>query len=398
LAYGVFGTLLFAFLIRYFRTKNWINLIISSVFLLLIALTHHLTFVSIMGILVLFGIVQLYIVVVEKKLVVKVWCWKFLAGFVVAGLIGLSIYLSAKFYGATIMKYADGFFSSNPALQNQYLNKAVEWSDYNLFSGNAIWFLGMFGLLFLIVTTFKQRTEVSAKQLVLVWFLFFFAMSRFSASALPARFARELAPPLIVAIGFLLNYIFNLNSLRIHRYKLIFGYGVLGFLIITNSALYTGVARIPESFSNMVWFWQKDQDKLDYINAHVPAKYQILYNPAANLYMPIKAPSNFVPIKLDKEQFNVVTTTSLSHYVYTPVTAKRAKTLTGYPKLMYDLHIKYAEPKYMYIDVKPPSNPDEKAYPRYSNFNAYNKVLDDLGLSGEIVKQFSDGSRLIRMY
>lgn len=398
LAYGVFSVLLFAFIIRYLRTKNWTNLIFASIFLLLVALTHHLTFISILLILFVFGLVQLYIIIVEKKLNMKFWCWKTLASLVILVLVGLSVYLAVKFYGSTILKYANGFLSNSPALRDQYLNLVPNWPDYAQTSGSVVWYVGLLGLLYMLITTFKDRREVGTKQLVLIWFLFFFAFSRFAATGLPARFARELAPPLVICIGFLLNNVLNSNPLRIHRYKLIFGYGVVGFLIITNSVLFMGPAQIPESFGNMIWFWQKDQDKLNFISSHVPTNYQVLYNPAANLYTPIKATSNFVPLTLTKDQLQIVKTTNVVSYIYQPVSAKKAKTLTGYAKLIYDLHAQYTEPKYIFLDVKPPSNPSEVTYPHYANFDAYNKVLDDLSQSGEIVKKFPDGSRLVKMY
>jgi len=398
LAYGVFAVLLFAFILRYLRTKQWYNLIIASLFLLAIALTHHLTFVSVLTILIVFGLVQLYILIAEKRLDLKFKSWKFLAGIFALAIFGLSVYLAYKFYGPIILKYADGLFSSKPALSNQYLNKAVDYQDYILFTGDTVWYLGLFGLLFVVVTTFKTRTEIAAKQLVLIWILFFFLMSRLSASALPARFARELAPAFAVSIAFLLNYIFNLNGMRTHNYKSILGFGIIGFMIVTNSALFTGLAKVPESFTNMIWFWPKDQAKIDYIQGKTQA--QVLYNPYADLYMAVKAPENFVPLKLSKDQVSLTQDEKIAHYTYEPISSKskKGKALTGYPKMINDLSQEYKNYKFIFIDVKPPSNPDEKTYPRYSGYSVYNSVLDDLASTGTLVKEFPDGSRLIRMF
>lgn len=396
LAYGVFAILMFAFIFRYLRTKLWYNLIIASLFLLAIAVTHHLTFVSVLSILAIFGLIQLYILITEKKLGGKIWSWKTLSVLVALIILGLSVFIALKFYGPTIAKYADGLFSNKPALNNQYLNKAVDYPDYILFTGDTVWYLGLFGLLFVVTTTFKARKEIAAKQLVIVWVLFFFLMSRLSGSALPARFARELAPALAVCIAFLLNYIFNLNGMRTHNYKAILGFGIIGFMIVTNSALFSGLARLPDSFTNMVWFLPKDQDKLDYLTAKT--QLGILYNPYANLYMPIKVPDNFVPIKLTKDQVTLTETAKIAHYTYTPVSAKKAKNLTGYPKMINDLSLEYKNVKFIFIDVKPPTNPDEKTYPRYAGFNVYNSVLDDLASTGQVIKEFDDGSRLIKMF
>lgn len=396
LAYGVFAILMFAFLLRYLRTKQWYNLIIASLFLLSIALTHHLTFVSVLSILIIFSLVQIYILIAEKKLVLKFWGWKFLAGFITLIILGISIYLTYKFYGPTILRYLDGLFSSKPAINDQYLNQTVDYPVYIAFTGSTVWYLGLLGLFFVVVTTFKTRSEIAAKQLVIVWILFFFLMSRLSASALPARFARELAPAFAVCIAFLLNYIFNLNGMRIHNYKSILGFGIIGFMIVTNSALYTGIAKIPESFSHMIWFWQKDQDKIDYLK--VKTTQNILYNPYANLYMPIKVPDNFIPLKLTKDRVKLTQEEKIAHYTYTPLSSKKAKSLKGYPKMINDLSLQYKNIKFIFLDVKPPSNPDENTYPRYAGFSVYNSVLDDLASSGKVVKEFDDGSRLVKMF
>ena len=47
------------------------------------------------------------------------------------------------------------------------------------------------------------------------------------------------------------------------------GYGLIGYLIIINSPLYTGLAKLPESFTDRVRFWPKDQEKIDYLSEKV---------------------------------------------------------------------------------------------------------------------------------
>ena len=227
-------------------------------------------------------------------------------------------------------------------------------------------------------------------------------MSRLGATGFPARFARELAPALTVCIGFLLNYIFNLNSLRIHRYKMIFGYGLIGFLIITNSAIYVGPARIPDSFKLMVWFLPKDQEILNFINSNVQIRYQILYNPFANLYIPIKTTDNWNPILLDSDQLALAQMTykndNYHYHGYENLSLASRKKLTGYEKMIYDLSKQYGNYKYVYVGNLPPSNPDPTVYPKYAQFDIYKKVLYDLSSNGDLVKKFSDGSLLIKMY
>ena len=71
---------------------------------------------------------------------------------------------------------------------------------------------------------------------------------------MPARFARELALPLVLATAFLFEYLLDLNPYRI-RMGQILAAGLLGYLMIINSSLYTGPDKIPETYSQQVWFW-----------------------------------------------------------------------------------------------------------------------------------------------
>ena len=401
LGYGVFGILLMAFVLRFIKTKKWIDLIIASILLVLLALTHHLSFVSILIILCLFGVVQLYVAIIEKRFKNITWSWQLFSASIVTLCVIFSLYLSFKFYGPVILKFVNGFFNNNPAVQDKYLNLLPNWSDYPLWAGNTIWYLGIFGLLFVMISSFSDRKEAIAKQLVLVWLGFYFLMSRFDSSGLPARFARELAPPLTICIGFLMNYIFNINSLRIHRYKLVFGYGLMALLIVSNSALYTGPAKIPDSFDLMIWFTQSDQQDINDVNNSVPKGENILYNPYANLYFPIKASPSFYPIGLSDSQFAIADKAHDNkddHYdSFLPLSAKRRTQLKGYDKLIYDLSRQYKNYKYIFVGVKPASNPDPKVYPHYAYYEIYNKVLDDLANNGDLVKKFPDGSRLYIM-
>lgn len=396
LAYGVFAILMFAFLIRYLNHKKIINLAYASILFLAIAVVHHFSFVNILAILVIFSLFPLYSFIFERKMVVKFGWWQFIIGFIVAGIIGTGLYFAVKFYGPLIMKFADGFISNKSALSNNYLNTALDYPEYISVTGPVVWYFGLIGLFYMFISSFKAGPQARVKQLVVIWVIYFFLMSRFGASALPARFAREIAPALIVAIGFLLNYMVNLNSLRFKGYKIAIGFGLLGFVLVTNSFLMTGPARIPESFSNMIWFWPKDQAKIDYINERT--SYEVLYNPYANLYMPIKAPANFKSLSLTNDELKIVKETKIEHYSYVYISSKKAKTLKGYEKLIYDLRQQNAQVKYILLDVKPPSNPDPKVYPKYAEFEAFNKVLDDLADSGTVVKKFDDGSRLVKMY
>jgi len=397
-AYGFLTLMMIAFLLRFFRTQKIVNAVAASLFFLAIAITHNFTFVNVAAIMLIFGLIQLYIMIVQKKFKIKFWGWQALIGLFIAAIVYFSLFYAVKLYGPLIMKFADGFIANKPAVTSTYLNQPIDYAEYPLFNGYLVWYLGVVGVLYLIISNFKTGLEARAKQLVLVWVLYFFIMSRFGASGLPARFARELAPALIVAIGFLINYIAANNPLKVQGYKVALGYGLIGFLVVMNSWFYTGPAKLPFAFNQMIWFWPKDQQKLDYITSHVPATSRVIYNPYADLFIPIKATPNFFPLRLTDDQVEIAQTTKVDHYAFKRLSAKEFKSLGGYKKMIYILQTEvYTAPDYIFIDVKPPSDPDEKAYPRYAGYDVYNKVIVDISDEGTLVKEFPDGSKLVRM-
>lgn len=404
LAYGVLGILMFGFIIRFLKTKRYINLIISSLLLLAIALIHHFTFINILLILLVFFLIQGVSLIAGKKIQAKIWCWQFFAGLIAFMIMAVTLYFSIKFYGDTILKFANGFISNTPALKNEYLNEPLNFNEYATLAGELVWFLGLGGLFYLLISSFKAGPEAKAKQLVLIWIAYFFIMSRLDATALPARFARELAPALVVAIAFLLNYLLNLNPQKIRGYRVFLGYGLVGFMIITNSLLYTGIAKVPNSFNDMIWFWPNDQEKIDKIHDILDndlddqSSRRVLYNPYANLYIPIKADNGFMPLKLTPEEIKLAEENLDTAYDYIPLSSKKIKELTGYPKMIHDLREEHNKIQFIFIDVKPPSNPSEKVYPRYSGYDVYKKVMTDMVDSGTAIEKFSDGSRLYQMF
>lgn len=399
LSYGFFGILLFAFIIRYFKNHKVYNLIIASFLMILIAFSHHFTFANILIILIIFGLLQLFYFFLDPQKKFKFW--GAITILIVIGLFSISIYFANRLYGSVIVNYANGFITNKPAMHNTYFNLPLTFSDYPDLAGPLVWYFGFFGLIYLVLTTFEKNEEVKTKQLVIVWFLVLFLLSRFSASGVPARFARELAPALVLCIGFLLNYVFNHNYFNYKKYQSILSFGLIGFLIITNSSLYAGLNKLPESFSRMVWFWPKDQDKINYLKETVSLDTEILYNPKANLFMPIKSTNKLVPIELSPEEKSQVTANLDKEFVESKISLKTksgfASGLTDYQKLIHDLRQKYEGEKYIFIDVKPPSDPDEKTYFHYAGFKENNKVLIDMASSGEVIHRFPDGAYLVKM-
>jgi len=384
LAYGVFGTLMFALLIRYFKTNRILNLIGVIILLILIALTHHFTFFNVGIILLVYSLINLGLIIYHRQFRLKHLLITF--GILVAALI--SYFIIQQFYGGIFDRFYQGLMTNEPAIKNAWLSKVVEYADYPVVNGNIIWYGGLLGLFYMLVSSFAHHEENKTKQLVIIWILYFYLLSRFSSAAVPARFARELAIPLGISLAFLLNYVINLNPLRQLNYKVLFGYFVIGFLIVTNSAFYSGIIRLPESFGNLIWFWPKDQDKINYLAKTIDQKEAILYNPKANLYFPIKTQNSLVELELSGKEEDLA-----QENLKKPSLTEKAQ----YKQMIESLKQKYANTAYIFIDVKPPSNPDEVLYFHYAGFSNYNKVLNDLASSGQIITTFPDGAKLVKI-
>jgi len=386
LAYGFFAVLLFAFLIRFFKTHRFANLAVAGVLLLLIAVTHHFTFFIVTAVLAVFGLVLLFsnrknldFILSRKNLGVSI------LGIL---LIILCIYFAFHFYGPVILSFAQGFLTSNPALKDTYLNLPVKLADYPSLMGPVVWYLGVAGLFYLIVSTFSEKKDIYTKLLIIVWIVVLYLLSRTSSVAVPGRFARELAVPLVIATGYLINYLLNLNVSLVSRINLVFGYGLLGYFIIMNSLLYTGIGALPNSFNEWVWFWPVDQEKIDYMTKNVSSQDPILFNPNANIYTPAKSTNSLIPLAMTKEQKTIVDSYLLN---------QNKANQKAYNDLVSNYEEEYPNISYIFIDVKPPSNPDPKTYPPYADFREKDTVLRAMAARGVVLQTFSDGAELVKL-
>lgn len=381
LAYGVFGVLLFAFLIRYFKTNHYINLILAGVFLVLIAFTHHLTFFGILGVLVIFGLWQFFKRLARSQRSVTT---KILMGTGILLLLTALFFILANIlYGGVAMQFIRGI---SQITGSAYLKITPDYGNYPEMSGGLLWFFGLAGLLYILVTTFSQREKAKTKELVIIWILLFFALSRMNSSGIPSRFAREVALPLTIAIAFLLEYLIELNPWRT-RFGQILAYALIGYLLITNSALYAGLGRIPDGFADQIWYLPIDQQKIDYLAESCPGG-TLLYNPSADPFFTIKARNTLIPLDLSSSEKSVVKV-----YLNSP---DRESSQADFKALIRDLKVKYQSADCLFDDVKPPGN-TSPVYPIFSDFEVNKAVLDNLATYGRETKVFEDTAKVYQM-
>lgn len=383
LAYGFFAMMLFAFLIRYLKTKNYINLIWSGLFLLLIALTHHFTFFNILGILTIFGILSFYIFLWRSSL--QSGRKAFLTVLSALFILAVGYLFASQFYGGLAERFIVDLFKQSSSIGNSYWAIAPKFSDYPDFVGPLVWYLGLAGLVFLLVISHKQKKDNQIKQLVIVWLLFFYILSRFGAVGIPGRFAREMALPLIVLIGYLLEYLIEKNPMQT-RLGQILGFGLIGYLILINSALYTGLGKIPDGFESLIWYWPVDQQKSDFLQANIPQGTKILYNFNSNLYLPVKTDSTLVALNLTTDQVLIA-----RQYLDIP---QDANVLKKYNQMISDLAQNHRDVNFIFDDVKPVGDTNEVVYYHYAGYRENKVVLESLAKNWTTTKSFADSATL----
>lgn len=385
LAYGVFGVFLFAFLIRYFKTGKWLNLLWSGLFLVLTGLTHHFTFFNLTAILAIFLLLQFYLALFRARISITK---KYLLGLgIILWLAALGYALAATVYSGIFLNSFIRFLSHLFATDNVYIKTPLDFNSYPSLVGNLVWYLGLAGLFYIIASMFFDRTQNKTKQLLIIWFLFFYLMSRLSSSGIPARFGRELALPLVVSSAFLLQYLLDLNP---HRTRLgqILATGVLGYLLVINSSLYTGPDKIPDTYNDQVWFWPIDQNKIDYLAANVPSNDIVLYDPAANLFFPVKSNNQKEALLLSEVEKNIV-----ARHLNFP---KSQVAKSAYDRMILQKLKQYRNITYILNDVQPPGNVNPTVYPLYAGYRENRQVLTDLATRYQIVKSFDDGAVLYK--
>lgn len=385
LAYGFFAVLLFAFLIRYYKTKSNYSLIYAGILLLAIALTHHFTFFNILGILVVFSLVQLTIYLIQSR---GKKDKKFLGVIsLVLMALGFSLLLANFLYGQNFVNIISSLFAGKSAVANLFLNQTLSYPEYPGLSGGLIWYLGVLGFFYLLSANFQSQTRAKTKQLVITWLLFFFLLSRLSLVGIPGRFARELALPLVVCIGFLFDYVLEQLPFK-NRLGQILALGLIGFVILMNSALYTNLDQITDPYRRYVWFQEIDQEKVNYLSQNVAQDTTILYNPNANLYLPVKTTNRLETVETTVAQKAIVT-----QYLNFP---KSGRVIDQYHNLLNEMQAKYGQTTYIFSDVKPDADTNETVYFHYKGYSENKKLLDDLGTNYQVIKVFDDGATLYK--
>jgi len=380
-AYGCFAVLLFAFLIRYFKTNKLINLLWAGIFLVLIALTHNFTFFNVFAILLIFGLWQLFLKIFRAKISLLKKIYLSFGSIIL--LLAISYVIISKIYGGMILPYLSSLITDTPT-KNSLIHLwavAPNYSDYPGMAGDLVWYLGLAGFFYVLLTSFTDKKDAKFKPLLIIWLLFFYLMSRFQAANFLPRFARELALPLTVFMAYLFDYLIEKNLNR-NRLGQILAFGLIGYLVIINSSLYTGLDQIPDTLGQHIFYSQLDQDKINWMAANIPQQTPILYNPWGNWFFPVRTENTVTPLALKPDQISIV-----NQYL---ANKNNPLAQTQYNALVREEENQFSDIEYIFDDM-PPVNMDPSWYHDYTQDKT---VLQSIETNYRLIKTFQDGATI----
>lgn len=385
LAYGFLTPLFFAFLFKYYKNKEYKNLIISTIILIIIFLTHHLTTVIVLSILFLL-IIALWFRRFLKLKKISVKDIFFLAGLFIA--IVFAYGLLSYLYNGLVSEFIGGLFGKTATINNTYFNKPLGMGEYKEVIGGFMWFLGIFSLVYLFLTGNHSQ---KLKYLIIIWFLVLFILSRFPNVSIPVRFARELAIPLTFSLAFLFNDIFDLQILT-SKIKKIIAYGLFFIILVFNSQFYIGVGSLPDSFTDQVWYWPVDQEKIDFLAKDYPGR-TVVINKNANPYTIVKIKNPAIYFSFTDQQLeNIKKYNNIDKYSNLDQEIIKNK----YQETIKELKNNYKN-DILLISEKSKGNSNEETYPCFQGYKIYNDMLKEISSEKKPIKKFSDGSTIIDM-
>lgn len=335
----------FTYFVESLREKPFVNSIYASIAFILLAFVHHLSFILMLAII----IVYLGVVFIDQHRTgnhlphfKRVGAFAFV-GIILSGGLGWYLFGKASFLPAI----ARIFNGSIPSFSNAYLSRPLALGEYSATLGPLVLVMGIVGFL-LIMNSTSPSLKPERKIFVLTWISVVVILSQLSIIGIPSRLARELAVPFALSGGVLANALVALARERWRKW-LTFGIIII-FITSQTTMLTTGPAHLPEGFSQMIWLYKKDLPKIAALNS-LPDGVSIVMTPVSPYY------NVLVPNK----KFVVSQTFDGSSYVF--------------------------------LGKKLNPVPDPIAYPYFANFDTIDTALRTIP-NTKIIFSFPDGSEI----
>lgn len=290
LAMGFFAPIAFAFLVKLINDRSLKNVFGAVFFFVSTLLTHHLTTALVLAILLFFSIaVLVYSTFIKRSLHVRK-----ISLIILGVLLAMSLSIIFLPQKAVYQNAIHNLRERGSLMATKSFVQILPITEMADITGEMIFYVGLFCFVYLVMMLGRKKADTNKLALVLIltWFVVIFALSRFEAVSLPARIAREVGIPLVLAIAVTIDDILQKASGLKHKILIIIALCLVfsGSLVQYNSGAY----RRPEYFTPMVWFWPEDKEKVDYISKNLDGK--IICNEATP-YLKLFGEGNIIPLR-----------------------------------------------------------------------------------------------------
>lgn len=268
----------FTYFVESLREKPLLNSIYTSIAFILLAFVHHLSFILMLVIIIVYLVV---IFIIQHGTGNHLPHFKRVGVFAFIGIIA-SGWLGYFLFGKTLFLPALTriFNGSAPSFSDAYLSRPLGLGEYGATLGPLVLVLGLIGFLF-VLNSRSPLLKVERKVFLLTWITVIAVLSQLSVVGLPSRLARELAVPCAIAGGILASV---LISQAHERWRQWLTFGIIAIFITSQTVmLMTGPAHLPGGFSSMIWLGEKDLSKIVALNS-LPDGVSIVMTPASPYY------------------------------------------------------------------------------------------------------------------
>ncbi len=268
LTMGLFAPIALAFLLKLLRDRSPRNILGATIFFVLMVLTHHLTTALVLAVSFFFGIVLLvYSIFLKPSPHIRKISLTVLSVPIIA--LVLVAFLPQK---ALFQDVVSNLRNQSTLIGTKDYAQIISITDTADLTGQMIFYIGLFCLVYLVMMLGQNKKNASklVATLILTWFVVIFVLSRIEIVGLPARIAREVGIPLVLAVAITIDDILNKASSFRHKILLAIMICLIfsGSLVQYNNGFYCR----PEYFTRMVWFWPEDKEKVEYILSSLEGK------------------------------------------------------------------------------------------------------------------------------
>lgn len=379
--YGLFVPLSIIFFIRCLKSGRWIDGILSAVFIGFSFSTHHLSSITLIS----FLLPTLTILLIFKSKYFQAdelyRLYRIMAIYIIFAVVW-AVILKVTFGNALWEAIKNALSQGIAPVNHPFASKPYQFDEINIIVRPLIEFIGLAGLIMMLGDYQNHKKE---KTLLFVWVVAVWLLSRLNIFGLPPRFLRHLELPLIIAGGYFIN--FCIQSARNNMQKILIG-GFVGFAIVINMVQVNSQPFIlPDGFYPWVWYREIDQAKYEYLTNNIGAADIIITNPS-NPYLNYKLSKKLKISVIANPQIEICNEKKFN-------TQKDKESCAAERQEKVNEVVRASKIQYIFIGKKPYDINEEV----FAEYNGFKEVTDYLNSyeKGKIVKQFLDGSKLIKI-